>query len=67
MGFVGDTVGSIRSMQIRQVLAQIIGLGETRYLNLPLVSLSPCLAVASRPGVSFSGSWCRSHLSSWEK
>ncbi|KAF8719938.1 hypothetical protein HU200_024704 [Digitaria exilis] len=27
MGFVGDTVESIRSMQIRQVLAQIISLG----------------------------------------
>jgi hypothetical protein len=62
MRFVGDTVESIRSMQIRRVLAQIIGLGETRYLNLPLVSLSLCLAL-----VSFSGSRCRSHLFSWEK
>jgi hypothetical protein len=30
MGFVGDTVDSIRSLQIRQVLTQIISLGETR-------------------------------------
>jgi hypothetical protein len=28
MGFFGDTVESIRSMQIRQVLSQIISLGE---------------------------------------
>ena len=28
MGFVGDTVESIRSMQIRQVLMQIISLGD---------------------------------------
>jgi hypothetical protein len=48
MGFVGDTVESIRSMQIRQVFAQIISLGETPCLNLPLVSLSMCLALASR-------------------
>ncbi|GJN14376.1 hypothetical protein PR202_gb01198 [Eleusine coracana subsp. coracana] len=40
MGFVGDTVESIRSMQIRQVLMQIISLGETRYRNLPLYFLS---------------------------
>uniref|UniRef100_A0A0E0DPD7 Signal peptidase complex catalytic subunit SEC11 n=2 Tax=Oryza TaxID=4527 RepID=A0A0E0DPD7_9ORYZ len=29
MGFIGDTVESIRSIQIRQVLAQIISLGDT--------------------------------------
>ncbi|EAZ00480.1 hypothetical protein OsI_22502 [Oryza sativa Indica Group] len=28
MGFIGDTIESIRSMQVRQVLAQIISLGE---------------------------------------
>jgi hypothetical protein len=49
MRFVGDTVEeSIRSMQIRQVFAQIISLGETPCLNLPLVSLSMCPAFASR-------------------
>ncbi|GJN05381.1 hypothetical protein PR202_ga23002 [Eleusine coracana subsp. coracana] len=37
MGFVGDTVESIRSMQIRQVVSQIISLGEARYRNRPLV------------------------------
>jgi hypothetical protein len=30
MGFVGDQVESIRSMQVRQVLAQIISLGNAR-------------------------------------
>jgi hypothetical protein len=29
MGFVGDTMESIRSMQIRQVLMQIISLGDS--------------------------------------
>jgi signal peptidase len=33
MGFIGDTIESIRSMQVRQVLAQIISLGAT----LPLL------------------------------
>uniref|UniRef100_A0A0D9WP66 Signal peptidase complex catalytic subunit SEC11 n=1 Tax=Leersia perrieri TaxID=77586 RepID=A0A0D9WP66_9ORYZ len=28
MGFIGDTIESIRSMQVRQVLAQIISLGS---------------------------------------
>jgi hypothetical protein len=30
MGFIGDQVESIRSMQVRQVLSQIISLGEAR-------------------------------------
>jgi hypothetical protein len=30
MGFIGDQVESIRSMQVRQVLSQIISLGDTR-------------------------------------
>jgi hypothetical protein len=28
MGFIGDQVESIRSMQVRQVLSQIISLGD---------------------------------------
>jgi signal peptidase len=32
MGFIGDTVESIRSIQIRQVLAQIISLGDALHL-----------------------------------
>jgi hypothetical protein len=30
MGFVGDQVESIRSIQVRQALAQIISLGDAR-------------------------------------
>jgi signal peptidase len=30
MGFIGDQVESIRSMQVRQVLSQIISLGDAR-------------------------------------
>ncbi|KAF0927555.1 hypothetical protein E2562_034264 [Oryza meyeriana var. granulata] len=33
MGFIGDTVESIRSVQIRNVLAQIISLGDARRLT----------------------------------
>jgi hypothetical protein len=40
MGFVGDTMESIRSMQIRQVLTQIISLGDALCRNSPLL-LSP--------------------------
>nr|CAB3461655.1 unnamed protein product [Digitaria exilis] len=43
MGFVGDTVESIRSMQIRQVLAQIISLGDALCRNL-LFFTSDCFS-----------------------
>jgi hypothetical protein len=51
MGFIGDQVESIRSMQVRQVLSQIISLGDARSLfsshllrfsfpDLPFASIS---------------------------
>lgn len=42
MGFIGDQVESIRSMQVRQALAQIISLGDARSpipSSLPLLFL----------------------------
>jgi site-specific recombinase XerD len=51
MGFIGDQVESIRSMQVRQVLSQIISLGDARspfsshllrfsFPDLPFASIS---------------------------
>jgi hypothetical protein len=37
MGFVGDQVESICSVQVRQVLAQIISLGEARSPSILLL------------------------------
>ena len=52
MGFVGDTVESIRSMQIRQVLMQIISLGDALCPSLlsfsPADCFSPEVLVVSR-------------------
>jgi hypothetical protein len=42
MGFVGDTVESIRSMQIRQVLMQIISLGDALCPSLLFFSPADC-------------------------
>ena len=45
MGFVGDTMESIRSMQIRQLLTQIISLGDALYRSL--LFFSPLIVFSS--------------------
>ena len=62
MGFVGDTVESIRSMQIRQVLMQIISLGDALCPSLLFFSPDDCFSprglggqISASRGVQFLG------------
>jgi hypothetical protein len=66
MGFVGDTVDSIRSLHIRQVLTQIISLGETRLAASAISHRFFFLDLSSRGKASRVGEWAsRMACSMW--